>query len=280
MKFAPMKELLELAEEQKVAYGAFVTVSYETALAAIEAGSELNVPVIFITGTDCCDLMGGFEGTVETVKRAAANSLVPIALHLDHCRTYEECVQAIQAGYSSVMIDGSSLPFEENIALTKKVVDYAHSLGITVEGELGKLVGEEGDLIVKGPEAAQTDPEEAKEFVERTGVDCLAVSIGTQHGHYIAAPELNIERLKAIKAVVDVPLVLHGGSGTPADQVQESIRCGIRKINVATDVLTAVADSFEELKKKPDFKYNTAMFVNSKNAAKELIKEKMIQFKL
>ena len=280
MKFAPMKELLELAEEQKVAYGAFVTVSYETALAAIEAGSELNVPVIFITGTDCCDLMGGFEGTVETVKRAAANSLVPIALHLDHCRTYEECVQAIQAGYSSVMIDGSSLPFEENIALTKKVVDYAHSLGITVEGELGKLVGEEGDLIVKGPEAAQTDPEEAKEFVERTGVDCLAVSIGTQHGHYIAAPELNIERLKAIKAVVDVPLVLHGGSGTPADQVQESIRCGIRKINVATDVLTAVADSFEELKKKPNFKYNTAMFVNSKNAAKELIKEKMIQFKL
>ena len=228
MRFAPMKEILELAEERKIAYGAFVTVSYETALAAIEAGSELDCPVIFITGTDCCDLMGGFEGTVETVKRAAANATVPIALHLDHCRTYEECVQAIQAGYSSVMIDGSSLPFEENIALTKKVVDYAHTLGITVEGELGKLVGEEGDLIVKGPEAAQTDPQEAKEFVERTGVDCLAVSIGTQHGHYVAAPHLNIERLKAIKEVVDVPLVLHGGSGTPLDQVQEAIRCGIR----------------------------------------------------
>ena len=93
--------------------------------------------------------MGGFEGTVETVKRAAANAQIPIALHLDHCRTYEECVAAIQAGYSSVMIDGSSLPFEENVALTKKVVDYAHTLGITVEGELGKLVGEEGDLIVE-----------------------------------------------------------------------------------------------------------------------------------
>ena len=248
MKFAPMKEILKLAEEQQVAYGAYVTVSYETALAAIEAGNELNCPVIFITGTDCCDLMGGFEGTVETVKRAAANAQIPIALHLDHCRTYEECVAAIQAGYSSVMIDGSSLPFEENVALTKKVVDYAHTLGITVEGELGKLVGEEGDLIVKGPEAAQTDPEEAREFVERTGVDCLAVSIGTQHGHYIAAPHLNIERLKAIKEAVDVPLVLHGGSGTPIDQVQEAIRNGIRKINVATDVLTAVADSFEELK--------------------------------
>lgn len=279
MKFAPMKEILKLAEEQQIAYGAYVTVSYETALAAIEAGSELNCPVIFITGTDCCDLMGGFAGTVETVKRAAANATVPIALHLDHCRTYEECVQAIQAGYSSVMIDGSSLPFEENIALTKKVVHYAHAHGITVEGELGKLVGEEGDLIVKGPDAAQTDPKEAKEFVERTGVDCLAVSIGTQHGHYVAAPHLNIDRLKAIREVVNVPLVLHGGSGTPLDQVQESIRNGIRKINVATDVLTAVADSFEELKKQPDFKYNTAMFVNSKNAAKEFIKGKMKDFR-
>lgn len=279
MNFAPMKEILDLAQEQKVAYGAYVTVSYETALAAIEAGSELNVPVIFITGTDCCELMGGFAGTVETVKRAAANALVPIALHLDHCRTYEECVEAINAGYSSVMIDGSSLPFEENVAITKKVVDYAHALGITVEGELGKLVGEEGDIIVKGPEAAQTDPQEAKEFVERTGIDCLAVSIGTQHGHYIATPKLNIERLKAIQEVVNVPLVLHGGSGTPIDQVQEAIRCGIRKINVATDVLTAVADSFEELKKTPDFKYNTGMFVNSKNTAKEFIMGKMKQFR-
>ena len=213
MKFAPMKELLDLAEEKGIAYGAFVTVSYDSALAAIEAGSELNVPVIFITGTDCCDLMGGFEGTVETVKRAAANTLVPIALHLDHCRTYEECVAAINAGYSSVMIDGSSLPFEENIAITRKVVEYAHPLGITVEGELGKLVGEEGDLIVKGPEAAQTDPEEARIFVEKTGVDCLAVSIGTQHGAYVAAPHLNIPRLQAIRKVVNVPLVLHGGSG-------------------------------------------------------------------
>ncbi len=279
MKFAPMKKILNLAEERNVAYGAYVTVSYETALAVIEAGSELDCPVIFITGTDCCDLMGGFEATVDTVKRAAANTKVPIALHLDHCLTYEECVEAINAGYSSVMIDGSALPFEENIKLTKKVVDYAHTLGITVEGELGRLVGEEGRLKEKGPEAAQTDPMEAREFVERTGVDCLAVSIGTQHGHYIAAPHLNIERLKAIREKVNVPLVLHGGSGTPIEQVQEAIRCGIRKINIATDVLTAVADSFDEVKKKPDFKYNTAMFINSKDSAKQLVKKKMKQFR-
>lgn len=279
MKFAPMKELLDLADQKGIAYGAFVTVSYDSALAAIEAGSELNVPVIFITGTDCCELMGGFEGTVETVKRAAANTLVPIALHLDHCRTYEECVAAINAGYSSVMIDGSSLPFEENIALTRKVVEYAHPLGITVEGELGKLVGEEGDLIVKGPEAAQTDPEEARIFVEKTGVDCLAVSIGTQHGAYVAAPHLNIERLKAIRSVVNVPLVLHGGSGTPVDQVQDSIRNGIRKINVATDVITAMVKKYNEVTKVPGFKYNTAIYPQVKDAMKELIKEKMNQFR-
>ena len=278
MKFATMKEILKLAEERQVAYGAFVTVSYDSALAAIEAGSELNIPVIFITGMDCVALMGGLEGTVETVKRAAANSTVPIALHLDHSKSFEECTAAINAGYSSVMLDGSSLPLEENIALTKKVVDFAHPLGITVEGELGKLVGEEGDLVVKGPEAAQTDPAEAREFVERTGVDCLAVSIGTQHGHYIAAPKLNIERLKAIHAVVDVPLVLHGGSGTPAEQVQESIRNGIRKINVATDVLTAMIDQYVAVTKEPGFKYNTTVYPKVKDAMKELIKGKMKQF--
>ncbi len=279
MNFAPMKSILSLAEEKGIAYGAFVTVSYDSALAAIEAGSELNVPVIFITGTDCCDLMGGFAGTVETVKRAAADTTVPIALHLDHCRTYEECVQAINAGYSSVMIDGSSLPFEENVALTKKVVDYAHALGITVEGELGKLIGEEGDLVVKGPEGAQTDPEQAREFVERTGVDCLAVSIGTQHGAYTAAPKLNIERLKAIKKLVDVPLVLHGGSGTPVEQVQEAIRCGIRKINVATDVITTMVKTYTELSTAEGFKYNTAVYPKVKDAMKAFIKGKMNDFR-
>lgn len=283
MKFSPMKDILQLAEEKNIAYGAFVTVSYEMARAAMEAGSELNIPVIFITGTDCCELMGGFEGTVETVKRAmkATGCKVPVALHADHFRSYDDCVEAIQAGYSSVMIDGSSLPFEENIALTKKVVDYAHCYGVTVEGELGKLIGEEGNFKVEGdPEAAQTDPDQAKEFVERTGVDCLAVSIGTQHGVYVAAPHLNIERLKKIHEKTNVPIVLHGGSGTPKDQVQDAIRNGIRKINIATDVLISVANSFEEMKKREDFKYNTGMFVNSEACAREFIKKKMREFAL
>ena len=282
MKFAPMKEILKLAEERNVAYGAYVTVSYEMARAAIEAGNETGTPVIFITGTDCVELAGGYEGMVNMVKFAARDAQIPVCLHADHFKSYEDCAKAINAGYSSVMIDGSGLPVEENIALTKKVVDLAHPLGITVEGELGRLVGEEGDLKVLGPEAAQTVPEEAKEFVERTGIDALAVSIGTQHGHYIAAPKLNIERLAKIDELVDIPLVLHGGSGTPLDQVQDAIRHGIRKINVATDVLVSVANSFEEMKKEQgdNFKYNTTMFIHSKESCKAFIKEKMMQFRL
>ena len=142
-------------------------------------------------------------------------------------------------------------------------------------------MGEEGNFKVEGaPESAQTDPDQAKEFVERTGIDCIAVSIGTQHGVYVAAPHLNIERLKKIHDVVDVPIVLHGGSGTPKEQVQEAIRNGIRKINIATDVLIAVANSFEDMKQKPDFKYNTGMFVNSQACAREFIKGKMREFAL
>ena len=280
MKLAPMKPILELAEERNVAYGAFVTVSYEMARAAIEAGSELDVPVIFITGTDCVELLGGYDSAVETVKRAAFDSKVPVALHADHFKSYDDIVKAINAGYSSVMFDGSGLPFEENIKATKRVVDFAQCFGVTVEGELGRLVGEEGDLKVLGPEAAQTDPDEAAEFVERTGIDCLAVAIGTQHGHYTAAPHLNIDRLAKIEQLVNVPLVLHGGSGTPINQVQDAIRHGIRKINVATDVLVSVADSFETMKRREGFKYNTTMFINSKECAKEFIKTKMRQFRL
>jgi len=279
MNFAPMKDLLLLAEQKKIAYGAFVVYSYDTAAAAVEAGCRLNVPVIFIAGGDCCDLMGDFEGTVRTVQYACRNSTVPVALHLDHSHSFEDCCAAINAGFSSVMIDGSALPYEENIALTRKVVEFAHPLGITVEGELGRLVGEEGALRVKGPEGAQTDPEEARVFVERTGVDCLAVSIGTQHGQYKAAPKLNIPRLAKINELVDVPLVLHGGSGTPMDQVQEAIKNGIRKINVATDIMIAMVDDYEAQKKQDGFRYNTAMFESSKKAASDLIASRMKAFR-
>ena len=279
MNFVPMKEILALAEEKKVGYGGYVFWSYEVAKAAAEAASELNVPLILMCGQGEIDMMGGFEGTVETARAACKNASVPVALHLDHSLSFEACNAAINAGFSSVMIDRSALPFEENIRETKKVVERAHAAGVTVEAELGRLVGEEGAIAVKGPEAAQTDPEEARRFVEETGIDALAVSIGTQHGQYKFEPKLNIERLKKIKELVNIPLVLHGGSGTPMEQVQESIRCGIRKINICTDIVIAMGQQYIKIQKEEGFRYSTAnLFLPVYEAVKHEIAGKMKAF--
>ncbi|MCD2492323.1 class II fructose-bisphosphate aldolase [Lacrimispora sp. NSJ-141] len=281
MKFVPMKEILELAQEKKVAYGGYVFWSYEVAKAASEAASALNVPLILMCGQGEIDMMGGFEGTVAAAKAACRDASVPVALHLDHSLSFEACSEAINAGFSSVMIDKSALPFEENIKETRKVVERAHAAGVTVEGELGRLVGEEGAVAVKGPEAAQTDPEEAREFVERTGIDVLAISIGTQHGQYRFEPKLNIERLKRIEKSVTVPLVLHGGSGTPMEQVQEAIRNGIRKINICTDIVIAMGQQYIRTQSEEGFRYSTAnLFLPVYQAVKDEIAGKMKAFLL
>ncbi len=280
MYFSPMAKLLEHAEEKAIAYGGYVITSYETAMCAISAGNKTGTPIILICAPECCDLMGGIEHTASIVKVAAKHATVPVALHLDHCTTYEECVEAIKAGFSSVMIDGSSLPLEENIALTKKVVDYAHAYGVTVEGELGKLVGEEGSVIVKGPEAAQTDPAEAATFVKETGVDCLAVSIGTQHGAYTCVPTLNIERLSKIREAVNkLPLVLHGGSGTPKEQVAEAIKNGIRKINVGTDLFISEVDCYADLRAEEGFKYNLTPYIEVQKSIEATVVSKINEFR-
>lgn len=281
MKLVPMKDLLLLARKKGIAYGAFEFWSVETARAAIEAGSELGLPVILQCGQTEIDMMGGFDATYETVAIASKNATTAIALHLDHALTYEACNAAIEAGFSSVMIDASSLSLEDNIALTRKVVERAKPAGVTVEAELGRLVGEEGEVIVKGPEAAQTEPTDAKKFVQETEVDCLAVCIGTQHGQYRFEPSLNIERLKKIREVVDIPLVLHGGSGTPMKQVQESIQNGINKVNICTDIVLAMADQYIKTIQAPNFKFTTINYFGPSNEeAKKLILEKMKAFAL
>ena len=281
MRFVPMKEILMMAREKGIGYGGYVFWSMEVAHAAIEAGNETNTPIILQIGQTEVDMLGGFENTVKTVEIAGRNAKVPVALHLDHALTFDACAEAIRVGFSSVMIDASSKPFEENIALTRKVVECARPAGVTVEGELGRLVGEEGEIAVKGPEAAQTDPKEAKEFVERTGIDCLAVSIGTQHGQYNFEPKLNLKRLAEIRDNVDVPLVLHGGSCTPLSQVQESIRLGINKINICTDIILAMAQQYKTQVNDSAFKYNTINFFGPPNqAAKDMITDKIKAFAL
>ena len=162
--FVPMKEALKIADERGIALGAFEFWSFEVARAVVEAAQELDVPVILQCGMLEIGRMGGMEETVQTAYMASKDAAVPVVLHLDHATTYEDCNRAINAGFSSVMIDASALPYEENVALTRKVARRAHPFGVTVEGELGRLVGEEGDIIVKGPEAAQTDPEEARKL--------------------------------------------------------------------------------------------------------------------
>jgi len=200
-------------------------------------------------------------------------------LHLDHATTYEACNAALLAGFSSVMIDASALPYEDNVSLTRRVCQRAHSVGVSCEGELGRLVGEEGTIVTKGPEAAQTDPDEALDYVVRTGIDALAVSIGTAHGAYTFEPVLNIARLDAITAKVRIPIVLHGGSGTPAAQVQQSIRHGVRKINICTDTQIAMGKAYIQAQAQSGFKYSAhALWGTGEAAAHKVALEKMQMF--
>lgn len=279
--FVSMKEALKIAEQKGYALGAFEFWSFEVARAIVAAAEELDVPVILQCGKTEIDRMGGMEGTVETAYRATKNTTVPVVLHLDHATTFEYCNEAVNAGFSSVMIDASALPYQENVALTGKVASRAKAFGVSVEGELGRLVGEEGDIHVTGPEAAQTDPEEALNFVRETGIDALAVSIGTAHGQYTFEPNLNIDRLIKIKEKVDLPIVLHGGSGTPYNQVQEAIRHGIRKVNICTDIQVAMGRAYCEAVITPEFKFSAEnLWGPAELSAKEVVKEKMKIFAL
>lgn len=277
--FVTMDKALAIADERKIALGAFEFWSYEVARAIVKAAEEADVPVIMQCGKSEIDRMGGMRETVETAYMAAKNSTVPVVLHLDHATTFELCNEAINAGFSSVMIDASALPLEENIALTKKVSRRAHAAGISVEGELGRLVGEEGDIKVGEPEAAQTNPDEALYYVNETKVDALAVSIGTAHGEYSFEPKLNILRLDEIKKKINVPIVLHGGSGTPMSQVQESIKHGVRKVNICTDIQIAMGTTYKNEIVKEGFKYSAEnLWGAAEKAAKEVVKQKINAF--
>lgn len=279
--FVPMKEALAIAEQRGIALGAFEFWSYDVARAIVKAAEELDVPVILQCGKMEIDRMGGMEGTVQAAYMAAKNTTVPVVLHLDHATTFEYCNDAVNAGFSSVMIDASALSFDDNVEITRKVARRAKAAGISVEGELGRLVGEEGDIVVTGPEAAQTDPDEALKYVELTGIDALAVSIGTAHGQYTFEPNLNIERLDRIKDKVSIPIVLHGGSGTPLEQVQESIRHGIRKVNICTDIQVAMGKAYIDIQNSDGFRYSAEnLWGPAEKAAKEVVMSKIKAFAL
>ncbi len=218
------------------AIGSFNVYSYETIRGVLEAGADKSAPVIVAFGERYLDTMDC--QTVSAIARAVSTNVdVEYALHLDHCKSLDHCYQAMAAGFTSIMYDGSVLPFEENVANTTAVCAVAHALGIGVEAELGSLAaGLHSQEAEENASHVYTDPGQAHDFVERTGVDALAVSIGTVHGAYKGEPNIRLDVLEAISAVVAVPLVLHGGSGTPGDTIHACIRQGIRKINVNTEI--------------------------------------------
>jgi fructose-bisphosphate aldolase class II len=289
------KELLLAARRGGYAVGAFNIQNLESLLAVVEAAVEERSPVI-VAVTPGAIKYAGLNHLAGLVKAAAESAPVPMALHLDHGEDIETVRKCLEVGFTSVMIDGSHLPFEENVALTRKVVELAHLRGVSVEGELGKLAG------VEEREAVLTDPDEAKEFVERTGVDALAVSIGTSHGAYKfkGEPRLDFERLRVIREKVDVPLVLHGASsvpqwiiekatkygaeltgakGIPEDHIRRAIEFGITKINIDTDMRLAFTATVREVLANQPKEFDPRKILGpAKEAMKEVVKAKMRLF--
>lgn len=279
MSLVTTKEMLLKARSEGYAIGGFVIWSIDSVQAVIEASEKFNLPVLLMTGYPEAEYAGGFKNIYRIVEMVAESTKLPVALHADHFVDYETISEAIDSGFTSVMIDASSLPFKENIELTKKVVKLARRSNVTVEAELGRLAGSEAKLEVSEEQALQTDPEDAKRFVEETEIDSLAVAIGTVHGFYTYPPKINIDRLKAIAEKVSIPLVLHGGSGTPEEKVTESIKYGISKVNICTDFVAAMGRSIRDIQSESGFKYSVkTVFGTGRNAGRELAESKIKLF--
>jgi tagatose 1,6-diphosphate aldolase GatY/KbaY len=274
MAFVTTEQMMAQADQGGYAIGAFNVENMEMVLAVLRAAEEMRAPVILQT-TPSTIKYAGLAMYYANVSAAAKKASVPVALHLDHGSSFELATQAFRTGYTSIMIDGSKEPFEENIALTKRVADVCRPSGIPVEAELGKVGGKEDDLECNDP--GYTDPDDAVRFVEETGITSLAVAIGTAHGIYKGEPKLDVERLSQIRAKVSIPLVLHGASGVPDEAVRECIRRGISKVNFATELRIAYSNGIKAfLKEQPDAfdpkKYGAVGMEYVTNLVKEKIK--------
>ncbi|MBU5480915.1 class II fructose-1,6-bisphosphate aldolase [Blautia sp. MSJ-19] len=261
MSLVTTKELLLDAQKNGYAVGAFNVENMEMVQAVVAAAEELNSPVIMQT-TPSTVKYADLAYFYANAKVAADMASVPVVMHLDHGSSFELAMRAYRTGYTSIMIDGSHETYEDNIKVSKAVADACHPGGVPVEAELGKVGGKEDDLD-GGEGDPYTNPQEAAEFVKRTGVDSLAVAIGTAHGVYKGEPKLDLDRLSEIRKVVDIPLVLHGTSGVPDETVKECVKRGICKVNYATDLRIAFSKGVKAvMAEDPDVfdpkKYNAA----------------------
>lgn len=269
--------VLKDASRSNYAVGSFNVYNYETIRGVIEAGRELGYPTIVAFGANYLTNMDVDE-VFALVNAMAAKAEIPLVLHLDHCKSFETIIKAIRAGFTSVMYDGSSLPFSENQKKTAEIVAIAHAADVSVEAELGALAGG----AFSNEEAAAeiyTDPKQAAQFVAATGVDALAVSIGTVHGMYKGTPRIDVGVLKQIASLVDIPLVLHGGSGTPEETVRECIRNGIAKINVNTEISVYTVEKLKMLLNSGDSYHLSQLAVKEVGYVKEVVKKYATMFR-
>lgn len=272
-----MKDMLSVAQKNKFGVGAFNIASAEFARLVIEVAEKHRSPVILEVHPDEHEFTG--DDFIYYLRELAIKATVPVVIHLDHGQTLEQVMRAIRTGYTSVMIDASALPLEENIAITHHVTEVAHAAGVSVEAELGTIGVAQGSNEGGHAEILYTDPEQAEQFVKQTGVDTLAVAIGTSHGLYPAGkqPKLDIDRLQAIKQRLNIPLVLHGGSGNKDAEVAESIQHGVGKINISSDMKKAFFVALEEELKTGSHEPN-ALFIKPMEAAKAIVVQKMNLF--
>lgn len=278
MALVTVAELARKASQGGYAVGAFNLNNMEILQAVIAAAEEERSPVILQASQGGLKY-AGIDCIVAMAEVAAKNASVPVALNLDHGTSFEQAMECIRKGFSAVMIDGSHLSFEDNIALVGRVTDVAHAVGVSVEAELGRIGGTEDDIKVADEDAMMTSPDEAAEFVERARPDLLAVAIGTAHGVYRGEPRLDFKRLTEIRKRVDIPLVLHGASGVPDDAIREACKLGITKINIDTELRIAfskaVRDTLDGDLKQIDPR---KILGPAREAMKQVVKEKMRLF--
>jgi len=270
----PFKSILQNARNGRYAVGAFNCLSLEHVMGAIQAAEELRSPIILQLAEvqfPCAPM----ELMAPVYLEAAHKASVPVAVHLDHGQSLETCVKAIQSGFNSVMFDGAELSFEDNVRQTAEIVRIAHAAGVDVEAELGRVgdTGFGGEGTGEATPDVFTDVEESAEFIRRTGVEALAIAIGNLHGRYVATPKLNIVRLKEIASRNELPLVLHGGSGTSEEDFKACIHNGICKINVATALQMAVTDAVRKYLSENE----AAGYIDTKSVIVEATKESVKQ---
>lgn len=269
------KNMLLDAQKRGYAVPAFNIHNLETIQTVLDAARDLKSPVI-LAATPSTVKYAGEEYLMSIIETANQVNDIPITFHLDHHENIEDIKRIITLGCKSVMIDASKYPFKENVAIVKDIVDFAHNYGASVEAELGKLGGREDDLVVDEKDSFLTDPKEAAEFVKLTGVDSLAVAIGTAHGLYKSEPKLDYDRLRQIRSVVDIPLVLHGASGVPKESVQKSIKLGICKVNIATELKIPFSSAIKEyFNEHPNASDPRQYLVPAKNAMYDVVVEKI-----